>query len=941
MKKRSSLSHFADSFRCIRCAGWFFPAVLLFFAAALETSAENVGKSVAEPAVSRTPASGRLSPEPMARSVSSSVRAPETRSPFAILAPDAVKPNVEKTSDSVNSGTLESASSDPDSDSGSGSVWVSETDLPPAPPKESFRDFLHDVSDGTPQIRDPQVVSVGYADMPGGAEESGTAGPLRYAMLGNGMIIHGSVRFVGDLCEITTGTGTRSFPKDQVDIVADSRRQIYEWRTSQIFVNDQEKRCELIQWCFQHEMLPEASEQLALLRQTVPDHRILPVFERRLEFLQRKQDEARLVSNASAVGNFVPAESLSVSENRNVSGQVLPNGEVGGTSVDGSSVEGTGAAFVGGSVSGTEPFRPLGPTPAELDQLADSLPKDSIEIFRRKIQPILQRNCMTAGCHGPDSETRYRLLRISSQMGRGAVLQNIHASLQQIHLTQPELSPFLRKPVTPHSQDRRIIFANQDYATYQLLIGWTYLVAQNRYVIPQERLLPSSGSAPVYSPTSRGLIRISGRSGLRAGPCDMWGVDPSLYPQALYPQEYVQTMPLAEVQENAVSAENALSGTPSGSLPPMRLALPQRGDETDPPEETETAVSAETIADPAVRPAAGESGDPNEKNAVRPVSSEEKPSDPPREMRDLAGEEEMNAEISAKQDAEHEMEPNAEPERDVLRNAEQDAKLGTKPRAEEKPSRKSPWNTVRNFFRRGGKEDPENAVPAEDAEADGASEDVSPELNAETDADPEAVDAGTENEADPEPDDSEPEVLDWQTFRGSEEAERLNDGNDEVPGDGVFAEMEGEQEAGTDTSGDARDTQTQEPALIAENVLDLNGDPQAPAQYYAPGRHTIETPLYAPGRSSISRVHVPGRSTAENLKRGNPNVGVTGSPMAIPAPKSPAALLNGRDSVNQTGGTYHYDANSRSRMPTSSGRGTLQWEQMLELQGGVESLKKK
>lgn len=941
MKKRSSLSHFADPFRCIRCAGWLFPTVLFFLAAVLETSAENVGKSVAEPAVSGTPVSGRLTPEPMARFVSSSAYTPETRSPFAILAPEAVEPNVEKRSDSVKSGTLGPASSD----SGSGSVGASETDLPPAPPRELFRDFLHDVSDGTPQIRDPHVVPVGYAGVPGGAEASGTVEPFRYTMLANGTLIYGSVRFVDDLCEITTGTGTRSFPKNQVDIVADSCRQIYEWRASQIFVNDQEKRCELIQWCFQHEMLSEASEQIALLRQTVPDHRILPVFERRLEFLQRKQDEARLVPHAPAVGNSVPAESLAVSENGNVSGLVLLNRDA-SSGVGGTSIEGTGASFVGGTVPGAEPVRPQGPTSAELDQLADSLPKDSIEIFRRKIQPILQRNCMTAGCHGPDSETRYRLHRISSQMGRGAVLQNIHASLQQIHLTQPELSPFLRKPVTPHSQDRRIVFANQDYATYQLLIGWTYLVAQNRYVIPQERLLPSSGSAPVYSPTSRGLIRISGRSGLRAGPCDMWGVDPSLYPQALYPQEYVQTAPLAVVQENAVSAGNALSGTPSGALPPMRLALPKRENETDPPEEAETAVSAETIADPAVRPAAGESGEQNEKNAVLPVSSEEKSSDPPREMRDLAGEEKLHAETSAKQDAEHGMEPNAETEQDAEREAAQDAAQGTKPRTGEKTHRKSPWNTVRNLFRRGGKEDPEDSGPSVDTEAYSLSNDVRPESDEDADADPDAVDAGAENEAglgpaDSEQTDSAPEVLDWQTFRDSEEAERLNDGDDEAPGDGERAEMDGEQEAGTNTHEDARDTQTQDPALTAENVLDLNGDPQAPAQYYVPGRHTIETPLYAPGQSSISRVHVPGRSTAENLKRGNPNVGVTGSPMAIPAPKSPAALLNGRDSVSQTGGSYHYDANSHSRMPASSGRGTLQWEQMLELQGGVESLKKK
>ena len=50
-----------------------------------------------------------------------------------------------------------------------------------------------------------------------------------------------------------------------------------------------------------------------------------------------------------------------------------------------------------------------GPTYAELQRFAASIPDESIEIFRKKVQPILQRNCMTADCHGPDTETREAL----------------------------------------------------------------------------------------------------------------------------------------------------------------------------------------------------------------------------------------------------------------------------------------------------------------------------------------------------------------------------------------------------------------------------------------------------------------------------------------------------------------------------------------------------
>ncbi|MDO4630558.1 MAG: hypothetical protein Q4C70_15370, partial [Planctomycetia bacterium] len=117
-----------------------------------------------------------------------------------------------------------------------------------------------------------------------------------------------------------------------------------------------------------------------------------------------------------------------------------------------------------------------------------------------------------------------------------------------------------------------------------------------------------------------------------------------------------------------------------------------------------------------------------------------------------------------------------------------------------------------------------------------------------------------------------------------------------------------------------------------------NSAENAESTYYAPGQNTYEGTIYAPGQSSINQIHRPGQSTAENLRRANPQMGMTAAPTMIPAPVSPSALMHGRDSVSHGGGAYHYNPNSRVS-GSSGSRGSLQWEQMLELQGGAETLK--
>ncbi len=367
----------------------------------------------------------------------------------------------------------------------------------------------------------------------------------KYIVLQNGSILFGNLKLLGNQYEITTETGTLVFPQTQITQIADNLRQIYTYRSAKVFVNDLEARCEMLRWCLQYELIDESDEQLALLKQYAPEHALVEVFERRLNFLKNKKQRKQ--------------------EGENLIAPSVPQ---------------VAQAHV---------------TNAELERFSETISQDAFDIFRKKVQPILQKNCMTAECHGPDSLTGYRLLRVSPRMARGEILQNLYASVKQLDARQPEKSPFLRKPVAPHGQDSRTIFMNQDYATYQILIAWTYLVTRNQYVIPREILLPSPSTVPIYTPTQRGLVRISSATPAPEVPWNMTGVDVSLYPQMLYPEAYAVKNPYASAQKQP----NRTSVIPCENVVP---------------EEVDT---------PEVLPASGEIPSETKPNQVVPVSAEE------------------------------------------------------------------------------------------------------------------------------------------------------------------------------------------------------------------------------------------------------------------------------------------------------------------------------
>lgn len=328
-------------------------------------------------------------------------------------------------------------------------------------------------------------------------------------LMKNRSVLEGTVTDAGDNLTILLSGGSITVAKSQVWTVGRDHNALYTFLRSQIHPSDTNDRSELVRWCLKYELVDEASAEIDVLEKITPDSPMIGVLKMRRDATQRML-VARQVETSVFSGENARPEPVSPHER--------------------------------------------GPSSAELKQMAKTLPSDAVVMFGQKIQPLLTKNCMTSGCHGPDGNSDFRLLRPSSTAGGTVTLRNMHAALQQINLNNPEASPLLRKPVTRHGKDARVVFINRDYATYQLLIAWTYLVAKNEYVIPRERMVPTIKQTPVMTSTSAGLQSVT--SYQRQGGeyvSAMFGVDASLYPQHLYPSEYSSVYGNHAARENPAS----------------------------------------------------------------------------------------------------------------------------------------------------------------------------------------------------------------------------------------------------------------------------------------------------------------------------------------------------------------------------------------------------
>ena len=144
--------------------------------------------------------------------------------------------------------------------------------------------------------------------------------------------------------------------------------------------------------------------------------------------------------------------------------------------------------------------------PDEIESLG-GLPRDTANHFTRRIQPLLMRHCATAGCHGPQEESNFKLQRITlgPHSNRHDVERNLANILKFIDVESPRQSPLLIKPKGAHGKGGRSIFVGQRGAQqYRELKDWVLTVASSREEAATIAARKSSGRRPTgkIQPTS-------------------------------------------------------------------------------------------------------------------------------------------------------------------------------------------------------------------------------------------------------------------------------------------------------------------------------------------------------------------------------------------------------------------------------------------------------
>ncbi len=146
------------------------------------------------------------------------------------------------------------------------------------------------------------------------------------------------------------------------------------------------------------------------------------------------------------------------------------------------------------------------PSIGDLNRITEGLPDGCVEAFTTSIQPMLMNHCSTAGCHGPQSPTPLKLLRISA--GRAPSRRATQRkrtwccpALRSIAKRSPDDSLLLTIPTRPHGNVKSAIFSTRETNQYRQLVAWAYQVANQ----PMPEGMGATSELP--GPTARRVAR--------------------------------------------------------------------------------------------------------------------------------------------------------------------------------------------------------------------------------------------------------------------------------------------------------------------------------------------------------------------------------------------------------------------------------------------------
>ena len=285
-----------------------------------------------------------------------------------------------------------------------------------------------------------------------------------HLVLTNGQVVVGQISRDANSVFVQTDGGSRVvFPIDRVEFVCNSLTDAYWQKNARVKASDLDAHVELFHWCMKQGLLQEAQNQIDLLL-------TMEINAVKLEYLNRQ-----LLVALNQQRRFHQQLLARQNQSEAPPKQVVPD------------VSKPEIALVGFE---TEQFRKSEAKRLnhlkQIETAIESIPKKSVGVFKRKVEPLLVRNC--GGCHSVDKTETMPLERL----GKNQVIpkrlsqRNLYHILKQTDLNQPLASPLFAAAVHPHAGLPEPIL-KRDSVQYVNLGQWLIQISarpNERHMVP-------------------------------------------------------------------------------------------------------------------------------------------------------------------------------------------------------------------------------------------------------------------------------------------------------------------------------------------------------------------------------------------------------------------------------------------------------------------------
>jgi hypothetical protein len=263
-------------------------------------------------------------------------------------------------------------------------------------------------------------------------------GPI--VVLKNGAVLRGKGTNFGEKIRVDlTDGGEVVVAKTQVELMADSLEDAYLQRRKKLMTDNVLSQIDLARWCYEQGLETEAHKHLRDAKKIDSTHPGIVRLERKIRDQERVAEEEQPPPETEKP----PVENLK---------DKLKD------KLDAARRD------------------------AHVDA-GDISPASKIQ-FNKSVQPILLGSCAASKCHGPSSDSKFRLARStrsSSQSQHHAVLikRNLQNVLSRLNIDAPEESPLLENAVQAHSDTMRSPPIDITSDEFSLLVEWVIMATDD------------------------------------------------------------------------------------------------------------------------------------------------------------------------------------------------------------------------------------------------------------------------------------------------------------------------------------------------------------------------------------------------------------------------------------------------------------------------------